>query len=390
MSEFEYSPEIPNTSIEVLERQEQYIGHTKVTSERIRIEGEESRVTTLHVSEDAQYALGYDATFTEKGIVTEPGRLLIDQNATRELHGHQAGTKPEVFLSSSAEGSIAIPGNHFGWQEGAFIVEGGQLRLIKNDEGNVSGDFDILARKDDEWKNITVSLVDGELTPESDLKIEGVQVGYSAPRIVRDKKIVSLREIIKDPRIKADVRNLVDLSAGESVPGIFFQDIRKMAPEEHGMYRLVREAPSSIVTRAPIPESEKEKEPYERLGEAISEGKLPHMKMDTKGGNYRLGIFGKMPEQKMPLMGYGILEDGSLMVVSIDGRQKDSTGVSIDQLARLLQEKGAKDAFLMCGGGDVSVVAKTEEEIRVLNSPSNKDEHGNQVTRNVPNVLIIS
>lgn len=219
--------------------------------------------------------------------------------------------------------------------------------------------------------------------------LHGVTMGFNGPPIVRDGQIVPLKKNLEDSRVKADARNVVDYTAGKEVPGSFFQDIRKMLPSYHAFDRMTRNEPTSAVVRTPVPQSEEERAPFERLAQTIQEEGFSHLRMDTKNGDYRLGILGKLPEQKMPFMGYGRNREGELLIVAVDGRQACSTGVSISQLGRIMKEKGAVDAILTCGGGDVAVVAKTDGQTRVLNSPANKDASGTRTTRQIPNLVII-
>lgn len=55
----------------------------------------DSLVTTLRIGRDKAPHIYYDSSLEKHGIVTEPNSILIDQNATKELIGRPAGTKPE-------------------------------------------------------------------------------------------------------------------------------------------------------------------------------------------------------------------------------------------------------------------------------------------------------
>ena len=105
--------------------------------------------------------------------------------------------------------------------------------------------------------------------------------------------------------------------------------------------------------------------------------------------NESLRIVGPLPFQRLPLLGIGVRADGSLIVLVVDGRQQQMPGGTITELARLMQQHGAVTAGLGCAGGDVALVQKQQGEVRVLNSPSNRDPSTKlPCTRRVPAAVI--
>lgn len=372
-------------------KEELTIGSQMVTREKMMIEGQPVKVTTM-VVDHQPVALVFDDELVKTGIVTEPNSLLIDQQTTSALLPNQrrAGFTPQEYIAHEAKDVLVIPGNHFGWQEGAFLINQGELVLIANDQLSLVGIFDTLVCIDGHWGVISLELEAGEVSEEDSHKLEKVTVGMSGPQIVHDGEVVPLEHILDDPRIKADMRNLVDISAGRAVSANFFQAIRKINAGTLGqLQRLVRRDPSSVVIKAPIPNNPDDQAALTGLKNEIEEQQLSHLKMDTKGSDYRLGIFGKLPEQKIPLIAYGCDEQGRLIVVAVDGRQEESVGVTISQMARLIKEKGATNAILGCGGGDVAVVAKINGDTKVINQPSTVGENGNSITRRVPSLIKI-
>ncbi|WP_220209128.1 phosphodiester glycosidase family protein [Reticulibacter mediterranei] len=356
------------------------------------IDGAESLVTTAKIANNASIDIFYDTELARKGIQTEPGSLLIDQQTTAQRleNNRAAGFRPEEYIADIPGPLLAAPGNHFGWQQEAFLIQDGHPILLANDKDKITGSYSALLQKEGKWQVVTLHLENGEINEEDYKKLRGVTVGFNGPPIIASGELVPVSDIIDDPRIKADPRNLFDFAAGKEVPPTFFQDIRKQMPSSHhALDRMTRVQPSSVVARTLVPESETEREPFERLQGTIQRSNLTHLRMDIQGRDYRLGIFGKLPEQKMPLMGYGRNRNGELIMVAVDGRQEASAGVSISQLARLMKGKGAEDAILTCGGGDVAVLAKINDQVRVLNHPANKDADSSNVTRRVPNVVVI-
>jgi exopolysaccharide biosynthesis protein len=75
--------------------------------------------------------------------------------------------------------------------------------------------------------------------------------------------------------------------------------------------------------------------------------------------------------RRHPRTAVGILEDGTLVFVVVDGRQEGlSVGMTLPELAALLKERGARDAYNLDGGGSSTMIVAG----RVVNSPS--DEQG--------------
>lgn len=329
-----------------------------------------------------------DEAFGEVGIVTEKGSLLINQPETTNSLGRPAGRKPEDYISDR-DNVLAIGGNHYGWQLGAFYVSNGELHLLANDKEKLTGDFNTLCMdQTGNWVVKNLQIDEGKTTDD----LSGVKVGMNGAQIVKDGYRVDVSDIADDPRIRADMRNLVDFSNGTPVPSTFFQDVRGFSPEasasKHNPQMLTHMLAGQVaVFRAQIPENADERVPYERLAGEVEQ--IGALKMDKIGDSYRLGVVDKLNEQKMPLVGLGNNEDGDLVVVTVNGRQPGSAGVSISQLADLMIEAGVKNGVLGCGGGDVSVVAKTNGNTRILNSPANVNSEGERTTRLVPNVLVV-
>lgn len=372
---------------------EQVAGNNQFDRHSESIEGESSFITTIRIEKNPDISIITDDAFAEVGIVTEPDSLLIDQRATTESLGRPVGKKPEEYVAD-IDNVLVVSGNHFGWQQGVFLVQNAELKLLGNDRDNLSGNFATLCMDNEgSWLLRDISIESGKSN-----HLDNIKLGMSGAPIVRDGVATDLSELLNEPRIKADLRNIFDFSYGGKVPSVFFQDIRKFSPEEQsGKYNpeafrrmiLGRQA----VLSAPIPDNSEARAPYQRLMKTINgdeeHSALGHMVVDDRRGRYRLGVFEPLPEQHMPLVGFGVDDEDKLVIVAVDGRQPDSFGVSIQQLAELMIKAGVKDGILGCGGGDVCVVEKNNGSTKILNSPANTDSDGNRVTRLVPNVVVI-
>jgi len=75
-------------------------------------------------------------------------------------------------------------------------------------------------------------------------------------------------------------------------------------------------------------------------------------------------------ETRHPRTAFAILKDGSLMLVTIDGRQPEhSVGLRLQELAEILKELGAIEAINLDGGGSTTMYL----EGKIVNKPSDKE-----------------
>lgn len=88
-----------------------------------------------------------------------------------------------------------------------------------------------------------------------------------------------------------------------------------------------------------------------------------------------------------PRTAVGFSRDGSTMqVITVDGRQADSAGVTLTELGLMMRRAGAHSALNLDGGGSSTLVARApgSDALRVENSPSDGIE------RTVPNGLALT
>lgn len=83
---------------------------------------------------------------------------------------------------------------------------------------------------------------------------------------------------------------------------------------------------------------------------------------------------------RAPRTAIGLKPDGSILAVVVDGRQENSIGMTLLELALFMQEMGAQDAMNLDGGGSSEMVIKG----KIVNKPSDKRE------RRVGDALVIS
>jgi len=81
---------------------------------------------------------------------------------------------------------------------------------------------------------------------------------------------------------------------------------------------------------------------------------------------YQEAFFGPAGAEYHPRTAAGISEDGDLLLLVIDGRQRASRGVSFAELAGIMKSLGAVDALNLDGGGSSTLVVKGE----LINRPA--------------------
>ncbi|MGC5626711.1 phosphodiester glycosidase family protein [Georgenia sp. Z1344] len=100
----------------------------------------------------------------------------------------------------------------------------------------------------------------------------------------------------------------------------------------------------------------------------------------------RDGVVGEIPERPLnPRTLAGVSRDGgTLHLVSVDGRNPDSVGISTRDAAVLMDELGSDDAVLLDGGGSTTMIGRPDldSEFSLL---SRSREAGIEVLREVPN-----
>jgi hypothetical protein len=98
--------------------------------------------------------------------------------------------------------------------------------------------------------------------------------------------------------------------------------------------------------------------------------------LDTIGGNPNVVENGALAAGECPRSSYfclrnprtgvGVTADGQILLVTVDGRQKKSKGMTLDEFGKLFQSLGATWALNLDGGGSTTMVVRD----RIVNVPS--------------------
>ena len=98
------------------------------------------------------------------------------------------------------------------------------------------------------------------------------------------------------------------------------------------------------------------------------------------------GVFSKTFAGRNPRTGIGISRDSTLLyLVTVDGRQDASAGMSLVEFAYLMIQLGIYEGLNLDGGGSTAMIVNG----RLMNSPSDKDKSGAFVERAVGNALLV-
>ena len=363
-----------------------YAPEVPIDRKEIIIDGRSSLVTILRPSPQSAIDIVYDQDLVNTGIVTEPQGLLIDQKATAELLDRPAGHLPQDYLTGRGD-AIGLMGGHFGWQREAFIIEDGCPIIIKNDRDRLTGRFPTLLRRDGAWAVEDVYMRNGKPFGGSLQQLTGA-TGFNGAQIVKGGEPVRIEDISSDSRIIADARAVVDFSDGVAVDGSFFQNVRKLPITSQKLRNLAKGALTTFRLDMESISPELAATDNELRGQVAG---IPAYRTHHGSHGTIYAITDKLPEQKVPLIGYGADSQGNLIIVAVDGRQKESAGVSIRELASLMVSEGVVDGILGAGGGDVAIIEQEAEQTRLINSPSNiNQETGTRVARKMPNMIILS
>ncbi len=97
------------------------------------------------------------------------------------------------------------------------------------------------------------------------------------------------------------------------------------------------------------------------------------VKRTFKKKNYAPGDFIKHYNQPNPRSCIGIKSDGTLLLVTVDGRREDAKGMTCKELAEFMKNLGCVDAINLDGGGSASLLAKkkSSDAAEFVSKPSN-------------------
>jgi len=90
-----------------------------------------------------------------------------------------------------------------------------------------------------------------------------------------------------------------------------------------------------------------------------------------------------------PRTAIGIKPDGSVLLLTVDGRQENSAGMSLIELTKIMKWLGCTSAINLDGGGSTTLWVQGFRENGVVNHPSDNKKWDHEGERKVANVIFI-
>jgi len=90
-----------------------------------------------------------------------------------------------------------------------------------------------------------------------------------------------------------------------------------------------------------------------------------------------------------PRTAVAVTGSGKIMLITIDGRNENASGMNLFELQRILQWLNAVDGINLDGGGSTTLWIKNEPENGVVNYPSDNQKWDHFGERKVANVLLV-
>ncbi|MHC1779930.1 MAG: phosphodiester glycosidase family protein [Bacteroidales bacterium] len=115
----------------------------------------------------------------------------------------------------------------------------------------------------------------------------------------------------------------------------------------------------------------------------------------TTGPVLRIGGVDEKPEQssfyttRHPRTAVAIKNDGTIMLFTVDGRAKESQGMTLEELQKTLRWLGAKDIINLDGGGSTSMFIDGFSDNGIVNKPSDNKIFDNKGERKVANIIMV-
>jgi len=90
-----------------------------------------------------------------------------------------------------------------------------------------------------------------------------------------------------------------------------------------------------------------------------------------------------------PRSAIGIKPNGKVILLTVDGRQDNSAGMSLFELTKVMQWLGCTSAINLDGGGSTALWVKGAPENGIINFPSDNKKWDHEGVRKVANVILL-
>ena len=221
-------------------------------------------------------------------------------------------------------------------------------RVVASDE--VSGRESVLSFADDLEACVVVNggYFRMDLNPTKHvglLKVKGKVLKRTTPSVIRD----SLRFYISRGAFGLNDDGMIDIAWVSSRNDSLFEWKKPFRNEPH----------------KPVPKPDISSAKFWEFSEALSAGPI----LFADGASYVTSdeevFFDTSIPNVHPRTSIGYTSEGDLLLLIVDGRQSDSRGVNLDELAKIMKSIGAVEALNLDGGGSSSIFANG----KLLNKP---------------------
>ena len=93
--------------------------------------------------------------------------------------------------------------------------------------------------------------------------------------------------------------------------------------------------------------------------------------------------------RRHPRTAVGIRSDGTILLFVVDGRSKESEGMSLDELTKTLRWLGCTDVLNMDGGGSTTLYLKNWPNNGIVNYPIDNGRFDHRGERGVSNAILV-
>ena len=90
-----------------------------------------------------------------------------------------------------------------------------------------------------------------------------------------------------------------------------------------------------------------------------------------------------------PRTAVGLTKNDHLILVTVDGRQKEAVGMNISELTELMKDLKCIDALNLDGGGSTTMYIKGKEHLGVVNYPTDNKKFDHEGQRPVSNAILL-
>lgn len=222
-----------------------------------------------------------------------------------------------------------------------------------------------------------------------------------------DKSSKHVIEIVASP-VLIETSNLAKTNGGFcAINGSFFKFEQGVNTKDYNSVDYIRKESKTL---APNTYAGKSRSMHQRGALAIFNSNLYILKADelkewerliqaqeviTTGPVLRIGGVDEKLEQssfyltRHPRTAVAIKDDGTIMLFTVDGRAKESQGMTLEELQKTLRWLGAKDIINLDGGGSTTMFIDGFSDNGIVNNPSDNKIFDNKGERKVANIIMV-